>query len=257
MTEKSSADSTSTALVVGGSGAIGSAIVERLQKNGRRVIVLDRNAPSSLETVFIEADITSETSVNHALDQVSQQIDAPDALICAAGYLSGRAILDLTAQEIQDHLNVNLFGVFYVAKRVARMMMEKGGKILFISSIHGQVGVPNRAAYAISKAALGALARAMAVELAQNRIRVNVLAPGPVNIGIGGIGGMGSDKESTRGFWQQNTPSGRVAYGDEIARFAAVLTSDDASFVTGQTIAIDGGVSILRPHSLSLPRVQS
>lgn len=231
--------SRSSVLVVGGSGAIGSAIVSRLEENGREVIVLDRKAPASGNTPSQEADITSEASVDAALTSIVARFGVPDSLIFAAGYLSGSPFLEMTSREIEAHLDVNLYGAFHVAQRMAELMIGRGGKILFISSIHGKVGVPNRGAYAISKAALGAMARAMAVELAPHKIRVNVLAPGAVNAG------MGPDPKA-RGFWQSETPARRIAEAEEVARFAAMLTSDDASFLTGQTIALDGGASNLR-----------
>ncbi len=230
-------------LVAGGAGAIGSAIVSRLEENGREVIVLDQKAPARASTAFQEADITCEASVTAALTSIVERFGVPDSLISAAGYLSDGPFLKMTSREIQAHLNVNLYGAFHVARQMAELMMGLGGKILFISSIHGQIGVPNRGAYAMSKAALGAMARAMAVELAPHRIRVNVLAPGAVNAG------MGPDPKA-RGYWQSETPAMRIAEADEIARFAAMLTSDDASFLTGQTIALDGGASNLRPQRL-------
>jgi len=227
-------------LVVGGAGAIGSAIASRIEQNGRNVVVLDRQQPGCGKRPFQLVDITSDASVEVALDHVVQRFGVPEVLICATGYLSGASVLDLSKDDIQAHLDVNLFGAFNVAQRTARLMRGAGGKILFISSIHGQIGVPNRGAYAMSKAALGALARAMAVELSANNIRVNVLAPGAVNAG------MSPDPEARR-YWQCETPAGRVANVEEIARFADMLTSDQASFVTGQTIAVDGGASTLRP----------
>ena len=174
-----------------------------------------------------------------AVDLAVAKFGRPDTLIYAAGYLEGAAILDLEPAELQRHLDVNLFGALFVAQKVAELMKPGGGRILFISSIHGQIGVPNRGAYAMSKAALGALSRALAVELSPYGIRVNVLAPGPVDAG------MQPDPE-VRGRWEEATPAGRVARLEEVAHFAELLTSEHASFLSGQTIALDGGVSTLR-----------
>ncbi len=229
--------------MVGGAGAIGTAISHRLLSNGRQVVILDRSASMGHEFPFVHADVTSAPSLDAALENVSITFGVPDALIFAAGYLRGAPIVDLTASDIQDHFNVNLFGAFAAAQWAARQMMADGGRILFISSIHGQIGVPNRGAYAMSKAALGALARAMAVELSPFNIRVNVLAPGAVNVG------MRPDPDAGR-YWTSETPAGRIADVDEVARFADILTSEQASFLTGQTIALDGGASNLRPFGL-------
>ena len=234
------------AIVVGGAGAIGAAIVDRLRQNDRRVVVLDMRPPSDPTVPYFNVDVTVPDSVDDALAAVVSEYRSPDSLICASGYLSGAKVLDLTPDDLRQHLEINVFGTVFLSQKVARLMMPAGGKILFVTSIHGQIGVPNRAAYAMSKAALGAWTRAMAVELAPHHIRVNALAPGAVNGGI-------TPDAGTRSYWQSETPSGRVASLTEIARFAALLTSDDASFITGQTIAIDGGASNLRPYGLAVP----
>ena len=243
MAQAKDSEDRSLTLVVGGTGRIGRAIVARLLEKGRRVVVLDLEGGSVPGVEVIACDIRSDASVEAALAAVADRHGTVDALICAAGYLAGGDVLTLSTGEIDRHFDVNTLGAVRVSQRVAAGMRETGGKILFISSIHGQIGVPNRAAYAMSKAALGAWARAMAVELAPHRIRVNVLAPGAVDTG-------GMHDATQRAFWQAGTPAGRVARAEEIARFAALLTSDDTSFMTGQTIAVDGGASNLRPQGL-------
>ncbi len=119
------------------------------------------------------------------------------------------------------------------------MMVKNGGRIVLVTSIHGQVGVHGRAAYAASKGGIASMARVMAAELAHHRIRVNVLAPGAVD------GGMLPDPKARQG-WVEATPSNRVAYLQEVASVAVMLTSEDASFVNGQVVAVDGGVSTVR-----------
>ena len=141
---------------------------------------------------------------------------------------------------MDEHLRINVMGAFRVAQAASREMIATGGgRIVMVTSIHGQIGVPGRGAYAASKGAVAAMARVMAVELARHRIRVNVLAPGAVD------GGMTPDPTSRIG-WVAATPSGRVAHLDEIARVAVTLTSEDLSFINGQVIAVDGGASTLR-----------
>lgn len=231
-------------LVLGGSGVIGSKIVQELRQDGRCVVVVDKDPPELPDVAFYSLDLLCPQSIENAVGSVIQRYGAPDSLICAAGFLCGGPALTVTQSEIQRHLDINLLGVVRLSQQAAKAMLADGGKILFLSSIHGQIGVPDRAAYAMSKAALGAWARAMAVELAPFKIRVNLLAPGAASTG------MGPDPKA-RSFWTSNTPAGRVADACEIARFAAFLTSDDASFVTGQTIALDGGASNLRPYGLT------
>ena len=228
--------------VVGGSGAIGAAISKQLLAHRRQVVVLDLKPPTNSRFSFVSIDLKDRRSISEALNQAKNTFGPPDALIFAAGYMKICAFMDLNEETIMDHLQINLLGAFSVAKNAAKMMAKQGGKIVFVSSIHGQIGVPKRGAYAMSKAALGALGRAMAVELSQFGIRVNVLAPGAVDAG------MAPDPKS-RSYWNRETPAGRVAHVEEIAQFAALLVSDKASFVSGQTIALDGGVSNLRLYN--------
>ncbi|WP_299478673.1 SDR family oxidoreductase [uncultured Roseibium sp.] len=231
-----------TIYVVGGAGGIGSAIVDRLLKENNRVLVLDLKEPADQSCAYQYVDLTRPESISTAISEGLKKTGTPQALIFSAGYLSPCAFLNLENQDIEDHLKVNLFGAFNIAQEVVNLMLEDGGRIVFISSIHGQIGIPDRGAYAMSKAALGALARAMAVELSQYKIRVNVLASGAVNAG------MNPDPRS-RGYWCKETPAGRVAEVEEVAQVATLLVSDQASFISGQTIAVDGGVSNLRSYS--------
>ena len=233
------------AFVVGGAGAIGSAITAHLVASGRQAVVMDLHEPRQTSAPFQRVDITRVDDVERTVAAMITQYGVPETLICAAGYLRSTSILDLTPAELQRHLDVNLLGAMNVSQRVAREMMSTGGSILFISSIHGQIGVPNRGAYSMSKAALGALARALAVELSPHGIRVNVLAPGPVDAG------MCPDPE-VRSSWEEETPAGRVARLEEVVHFADMLTSAQASFLSGQTIVLDGGVSTLRKMGANL-----
>ncbi|QDL94927.1 SDR family oxidoreductase (plasmid) [Paroceanicella profunda] len=225
-------------LVTGGAGALGQGIVRALEGRGDRVICLDRTAPA--EGAHICADLADPGSVQAAMAEVAARFGGLDVLVHTAGILRPAAFLDISEGDMRAHLDVNVMGALRVCQPAARMMIGSGGgRIVLVTSIHGQVGVPERGAYAASKGAVAALARVMAVELAQHRIRVNVLAPGAVNAGM-------TPDPATRGGWVAATPSKRVAHMEEIARVAAMLTSEDASFINGQIIAVDGGASTLR-----------
>ena len=226
-------------LILGGAGAIGSAIAREQQARGSRVVVLDKATPANEDCHYVNLDITSEEEVTKCFAEMDRQGLVPDALIVATGYLKGGDFDGLRVSDIADHIEINAFGAFRVAQACLKRMTDKGGRMLFLSSVHGHIGVSNRCAYAMSKAALEAMARAIAVEYAHKKIRVNVLAPGAVDSGMNSGTGM-------RQYWTSATPAGRVATVEEIARFAAVMTSDDASFVSGQTIHINGGVNNLR-----------
>ncbi len=226
-------------IVVGGAGHLGAEILRLLRKRGDRVLCLDRVAPDTAPSDFIPLDVTDAESTRAAIATAEARLGRLDVLIHTVGLLRTNAFLEISADEMREHLNVNLMGAFHVAQAVAEKMKDRGGRIVLVTSIHGQVGVPNRGAYAASKGGVAALARVMAAELAKYRIRVNVLAPGALE------GGMTPDP-CTRSGWTAATPSRRVAQVEEAARAAAMLSSDEASFINGQIVAVDGGASTLR-----------
>ncbi|WP_298983876.1 SDR family oxidoreductase [uncultured Roseibium sp.] len=225
--------------MTGGAGALGSAIVRSLCERGDQVVCLDKEVPATCIAEFMKVDVTHRPSVDRAIGGAVERLGGLDVLVHAAGMIKAARFCDLTEEEFESHLNINLLGAFRVAQQASTHMMERGGRIVFITSIHGQVGVTGRSAYAASKGAVASLARVMAAELAKHRIRVNVLAPGAVD------GGMMPDPKSRDG-WIAATPSDRVAYLEEVAAVAAMLASDEASFVNGQIIAVDGGASTVR-----------
>lgn len=238
-------------IVTGCSGALGRAVVKALRARGDHVVGLDRADPNDPDISWIEVDLARPASVTFAVERATEILGGIDALVHAAGVMWTADFLDTTEGDLRDHLDVNLIGAFRVIRDTARVMVEaesagtgRGGRIVIVTSLHGRIGVPQRAAYAASKGALEAMGRVAAAELAQHRIRVNMLAPGAVD------GGM-TPTTTSRAHWVDATPIHRVATTEEVGRAAALLTSDDASFITGQTIAIDGGASNLRAFGLA------
>ncbi len=228
-------------IVLGGAGAVGSAIVAELENQGAQVLVLDRTAPSDPAVPFLRVDISDQNSVDQVFAQIDAQASPIGQLFVASGYLDPGAMLDIGTDALSRHYEINVIGAFRVLQATAtRMKTAGGGRIVCIGSIHGQIGVPERGAYAMSKAALCAMVRALAVELAPFAIRVNVLAPGAVQHGM-------APQPQTRDAWQAASPAHRVATLAEVARFAVFLAAPAASFLSGQTIALDGGASNLRP----------
>lgn len=239
MTQPTQINGRLRSVVAGGSGALGRAVLAALVKRGDDVICLDMKAPLCPDIPFVPVDVKDNASVQMAVQEARDRMGGVDVLVHAAGIIKTASFLDLDESEFQDVVDVNLMGAFRVAQAASKMMIQNGGRIVLVTSIHGQVGVPDRAAYAASKGGIASMARVMAAELARHRIRVNVLAPGAVD------GGMLPNPRTRKG-WVDATPINRVAYLKEVANVAVMLTSEEASFVNGQVVAVDGGVSTVR-----------
>jgi 3-oxoacyl-[acyl-carrier protein] reductase len=232
-------------LITGGASGIGAATAARLLEEGARVCVLDRDAqgcdhirrelPGLAEAII--ADVTDLMQVEAAFAEAVRLMDGVDVLINNAGISIRHNFLEITPEEWEKVLSVNLTGVFYVAQTAARHMWERGsGAILQTASTNGLVGQPFYADYNATKAGVIALTKTMAVELAP-KVRVCAVAPGYV------LTPMQRAEYSEPMLEEVNRkiPLRRHAEPGEIAALFAYLASDDAAYVTGQVITIDGG----------------
>lgn len=233
-----------TTFVTGAAQGIGQAIATRLAGDGWRVVLIDRNAAAvTAATERLAAlghdvqgaavDVCDADAVNACLAAEARV----DAVVTAAGIYSDRGLFDLTADDFRAMTEVNLIGTFLIAQAGARRM-QAGGRIVTISS-RGALGGPRFAHYAASKAAVIGLTRAMALELRDRRITVNSVAPGF------------TDTPMTRAAppqmfakWSALEPGGAAAQPSEIAASVAFLLGEDAGFVTGQCLFVDGGKSL-------------
>ncbi|MAL97726.1 MAG: hypothetical protein CL583_04660 [Alteromonadaceae bacterium] len=223
-------------VVTGGSGALGSAIIAAARRRGDTVVNLDRTA-SDLAP-WVEVDLASTASVAAAAARCVEIMGGIDVLIHSAGIFRANTVLSLSDREFSEILDINLLGSFRIAQAIAARMQGQGGRILLMSSIHAKYGVRGRLAYGASKAGIEAMTRVMATELSEFGIRVNALAPGAVSAG------MEAAEAAHRTDWASVTPARRKVTAGEVAGLAMLLTGDDASFVSGQVIAQDGGASI-------------
>jgi meso-butanediol dehydrogenase / (S,S)-butanediol dehydrogenase / diacetyl reductase len=232
-------------LITGGASGIGAATAARFLEEGARVCVLDRDAkgcehirrelPGLGEAII--ADVTDLMQVEAAFAEAIRLMDGIDVLINNAGISIRHKFFDITPEEWEKVISVNLTGVFYVAQTAARHMWERGsGVILQTASTNGLVGQPFYADYNATKAGVIALTKTMAVELAP-KIRVCAVAPGYV------LTPMQRAEYSDAMLEEVNhkIPLGRHADPAEIAALFAYLASDDAAYITGQVITIDGG----------------
>ena len=233
-----------TAFVTGAAQGIGLASVERLARDGFAVVALDLSRAPLLAAVeqlrkqgfnvrAVVCDICDRVAVVRAIDSAT----SVDVMVCAAGIYNDAALLDLTEDAFRHMLEVNVIGTFIPAQEAARRM-KPGGRIVTISS-RGALGGTRFAHYVASKAAVIGLTRAMAMELRPMQIAVNSVAPGFTDTPMT----RSAPKEMFEA-WEELEPSGKAATPDQIAHSIAFLASPETSFITGQTLFVDGGKSL-------------
>ncbi len=240
-------------LVTGGIGDIGRGMARTLIDRGASVTLLDRIAAQEANEIvsgiggpevvrYVEVDVTDRSSVDTAVAEMPNL----DIAICNAGVVDSAPFLDITPEQWKEHMDVNLTGVFNVAQAAARRMVaeEKPGLLLFTGSWVQEVPWPEIAAYSASKAGVAMLARSIARELAQHRIRVNVIAPGIVDAGLAAHQMATEPQYATR--TQKVIPLQRLGNTNEIGQLAAYLCSDEASYMTGSVVLLDGGCSLFQ-----------
>ena len=233
-----------TAFVTGAAQGIGLATAARLARDGFEVVALDlSSAPlqaavaqlreQGLKVRAVVTDICDRAAVVQALDSATRV----DVMVCAAGIYNDAALLDLTEDAFRRMLEVNVIGTFIPAQEAARRM-QAGGRIVTISS-RGALGGTRFAHYVASKAAVIGLTRAMAMELRPLQIAVNSVAPGFTDTPM-----TRSAPAEMFSAWEGLEPSGKAATPDQIAHSIAFLASPQTSFITGQTLFVDGGKSL-------------
>jgi NAD(P)-dependent dehydrogenase (short-subunit alcohol dehydrogenase family) len=243
-----------TAIVTGAAGGIGYAVAERFLREEARVVIADIDGPQGkraekdLEKLgdvrFVKTDVARRLDVHNLVAATIDAFGDIDVLVNNAGIVHAAEFLELREEDFDRVLNVNLKGSFLAGQAVARFMVdkvEKGGApgtIINMSSINAVLAIASQVPYTVSKGGVNQLTRVMALALAPYGIRVNAIGPGSIMTGL--LASVNSDAAARQRILSR-TPLGRVGEPSEIASIAAFLASDDASYVTGQTIYADGG----------------
>ena len=235
------------AIVTGATQGIGLACAKRLVREGARVMLVDikpAGAQAALElgeaAHFCAADVSSKADVDAMIAATLDAFGRIDILINNAGVTHAAAFLDLTEDDFDRVLRINLKSMFLCGQAAARIMLKQhSGSIINMSSVNATLAIQNQVPYVVSKGGVNQLTKVMALNLAPYGIRVNGIGPGTILTDLARQAVLGSAE--ARHTILSRTPMGRCGDPDEIASIAAFLASDDASYMTGQTIYADGG----------------
>lgn len=228
-----------TAVVTGGGSGIGRAIAQRLAADGYNVATLDLNA--SGEDFSFTADVTDRVQVDAALDQIREKLGPVAILVNSAGLDGFKQFTDITFEEWQRVINVNLHGVFHTVQAVLPDMIDAGwGRIVNISSSSTHSGVPFMSHYVSAKSAVNGLTKSLALEYGQFGITVNAVPPGfidtPMLRGAESRGLLGDINDTIAA-----TPVRRMGRPEDIAAACSFLISEEAGYITGQILGVNGG----------------
>ena len=241
------------AVVTGGARGIGRAIVEKLALLGADVVIADMLIDLAEESaaeiskltqrnlIALKVNVTDGKSTNELIDQTIKQFGKIDILVNNAGITRDTLILRMEEADWDAVLDVNLKGVFNCSKAAIRpMMKQRYGRIVNISSVSGQAGQAGQTNYSASKAGVIGFTKALAREVASRQITVNAVAPGFVPTYL-----TNDLPEDLKNSILSATPVGRMGKPEEIAAAVAFLASEEASYITGQVLAVDGGMAMM------------
>jgi 3-oxoacyl-[acyl-carrier protein] reductase len=227
-------------LVTGGNRGIGRAIAERFVAEGYRVAVTARSGEGPEGTLTVRADVTDAAAVDAAFAEVEAQLGPVEIVVANAGITKDTLLLRMTEEDFDSVIATNLGGAFRVVKRASKgMLRAKWGRVILISSVVGLYGSAGQINYAASKSALVGFARSLTRELGSRGITANVVAPGFIETDM-----TAALTDETQAEYKRSIPAGRFATTDEVAGAVTWIASDDAAYISGAVIPVDGGLGM-------------
>ena len=233
-------------IVTGASGGIGNSIIEKLNQSGANILAsgtriekLEELKEKYGNIKILKFDISQSDKIENFIENASNELGGLDCIVNNAGITKDGLIMRMTESDWNTVIDINLKGVFNGVKSVSRQMMkQKYGRIINISSIVGLIGNPGQANYAASKSGVIGLGKAVSKELAPRNITVNTIAPGYIDTEM-----VEKIDEKAKHKLLNQIPLGRIGSPEDIAATVVYLASDEAGYVSGQTIAVDGGMT--------------
>ncbi len=229
-----------TVLVTGGNRGIGYAIAEEFLSAGHRVAVTARSGEGPAGALPVRADVPDGASLDAAFAEIEEKLGPVEVVVANAGITRDTLLLRMTDEDFTSVIDTNLAGAFRVVKRASKGMLKaKFGRIILVSSVVGLLGSAGQVNYAASKSGLVGLARSVTRELGSRGITANVVAPGFIETDM-----TAELPEQQQADYKKSIPAGRFATASEVAKVVAWLASDDAAYISGAVIPVDGGLGM-------------
>ena len=227
-------------LITGGNRGIGYAIAQEFISGGHKVAVTVRSGSGPEGALSVKADVLDPQSLDAAIAQVESELGPVEVLVANAGITKDTLLLRMSDEDFEEVINTNLNGVFRVLKRATKSMIKnRFGRVILIGSVVGLLGSPGQINYSASKSALVGMARSLSRELGGRGITANVVAPGFIDTDM-----TSELTEAQQKDYLSRIPAGRFASPAEVAKVVSWLASDDASYITGAVLPVDGGLGM-------------
>ncbi len=227
-------------LVTGGNRGIGRSIAERFVAAGYKVAVTARSGEGPDGTLTVRADVTDAAAVDAAFTEIESTLGPVGIVVANAGVTKDTLLLRMTEEDFDSVVSTNLGGAFRVVKRASKgMLRARWGRVILISSVVGLYGSAGQVNYAASKSGLVGFARSLTRELGARGITTNVVAPGFIETDM-----TAALPAETQAEYKRNIPAGRFATADEVAGVVTWIASDDAAYISGAVIPVDGGLGM-------------